>query len=104
MADALLLSLAFVCSFAGMAALALALKPHWDEARAPHPYPMSGVRALRGFGAVALALSLALCLVAEHPSLASLIWMMASTISALIVAFVLAYRPRWIGWVAAWLR
>lgn len=104
MVEGLLLLLAFTCSVSGMAFLALAMKPHWQQARAPVPYPAAKARTLRALGSAALGLSLGLCLLADHPSLASLVWLMAVTVAALLVAFTLAYRPRWLGWLVAWAR
>jgi len=103
MGEGLYLLLALICCIAGMGLLALAMKPHWDQARAPIPYPTARARALRVFGGLALGLSFALCLLADHPSTASLVWLMAVTVSALTVAFTLAYRPRWLGWLVAWI-
>jgi hypothetical protein len=104
MAEALFLVLAFAASISGMGLLALALPPHWEQVRAPRPYPAAQARSLRTLGACLLCLSLALCLAADHPSMAPLVWVMSLAASALIVAFALAFRPRWLGWLVAWVR
>jgi hypothetical protein len=104
MAEDALLALAFACSLTGMAFLALALKPHWEQARALDPYPATRARRLRAIGGVALALSLGFCVLADHVSMAVLVWVMTLTAAALLVAFVLAYRPRWLAWLVAWVR
>ncbi len=104
MAEALFLALAFAASVSGMGFLALAMPPHWEQVRAPAPYPADKARGLRTLGAFSLGLSLAFCLSADHPSMASLVWVMALAASALIIAFTLAFRPRWLGWLVAWVR
>lgn len=101
---ALFLVGAGLCSFCGMVWLALAKAPHWEQSHgAPMPKHVSP-RVLHGFGALALAGSLALCLLSDHPSMASLVWVMLLTASALVVTFTLAWRPRWLAWLVAWVR
>jgi len=101
MVDAGLLMLAFLCSFTGMSWLALALKPHWVQVRDAVPHSESLVRRLRWFGATGLVLSLAVCLVADHASMAWLVWIMTLSAAALLVAMALAYAPRSLSWLAA---
>lgn len=96
----LLLAGALLCAFIGLAWLALATEPHWQQARAT-PAPSRGtVQLLRGLGAAALAASLLLCLAADHPTMAALVWIMALAVAAIGVAMLLAWRPRWVGWLA----
>jgi hypothetical protein len=104
MADPWLLLLALLAAIWGMSLLALAMKPHWEQSRAPLPYPAARAPRLRALGCAALATSLVLCLAADHALLASLVWVMNLTVAALLVAFTLAFRPRWLGWSVAWLR
>jgi hypothetical protein len=104
MAEALFLVLAFAASISGMGLLALAMPPHWEQARAPEPYPAAKAQSLRTLGAFSLGVSLALCFVADHPSMAPLVWVMELAASALSIAFALAFRPRWLGWLVAWVR
>lgn len=102
MANALSLVAALLLSYCGMAWFALAKAPHWEQARgAPMPKGKS-TRALYILGAVALAASLALCLFVDHASMASLVWVMLLTGSALLVTFTLSWRPRWLAWLVAW--
>jgi hypothetical protein len=101
MAEALLLTGALLAGVCGMAWLALAKPAHWQQARGAQPLtPGTGGR-LRGLGSAALAGSLALCLAADHASMAALVWIMTLSGSALLVAFTLAWRPRWLAWLGA---
>jgi hypothetical protein len=56
-------------------------------------------------GACALVLSLLLCLMADHVTMAPLVWVMSLAAAALIVALTLAWRPRlllpFVIWVPA---
>jgi len=104
MPEALLLALALLLATCGMGLLALSMKPHWDQANAPRPYPESRAWQLRGLGGLALGSALVPCVAADQALLASLVWVMGSTVAALLVALTLAFRPRWLGWLGAWLR
>lgn len=84
-----------------MAWLALAMEVHWSQVRATASYSAARARKLRGLGAAALLVSLAACLAADHPSMAGLVWIMTLSVSALTVAMTLAYRPRWLSWLAS---
>ena len=55
-------------------------------------------------GASALAAGLVLCLAVDHASMAVLVWVMALAGAALVVAFTLAWRARWLGILAPWVR
>lgn len=100
MAEPLLLAAAFLASVCGMSWLALAMKPHWAQVRGSAPYSTTTARNLRAAGAVALLLSLVVCLLVDHASMASLVWVMSVSASALIVAMTLTYKPRWLSWLA----
>ena len=97
MSDALWLLLAAALAFSGMAWLALAMDAHWgqvmhrpaDEARATR-------QRLRVQGAVAILLSLPVCLMADRPSMAALVWVMLLAAGALSVAQLLAWRAHWL--------
>jgi hypothetical protein len=103
MVESLSLVGAALLNFCGMAWLALAKGPHWEQSRGrPRPARVSS-RALHRLAALALAASLVLCLAADHPSMASLVWVMLLTASGLAVAFTLAWRPRWLGWLTGWM-
>lgn len=99
-AQALWLAAALLCSTLGLAWLALALDVHWQQLRDDPP---AAPRLLRVLGALALVASLALCLRADHPTMAPLVWVLSLALGALVVAFVLAWRPHWLGPLVAWL-
>jgi hypothetical protein len=98
-----MLAAAFLCATAGLAWLALAMETHWQQVvRGPRPPTRRAVIILRMLGASALAVSLALCLGADHGSMAALVWVMALAAGALVVAFTLAWRPRTLAPLLAW--
>jgi len=103
MADAALLIAALSAATCGMAWLALAKKPHWAQVRGTQAPSFRAVRTLQALGTAALLASLTLCLRTDHVSMAALVWIMTMAASALIVAFTLAYRPRWLGWLVLWM-
>ncbi len=100
---ALLLLAALLASVAGMGWLALSMPVHahqvWDV-----PLSASAGRTLRLAGALAMAVSLLLCLAADHATMASLVWVMGLTAAAIGVAMTLAWRPHWLRVLAPWVR
>lgn len=89
----LLRVLALLCSLGGLAAIALAMETHWQQLKGPGAtLPRRAAFALRACGAALLAAALALCLRADHPSMAVLVWVMSLGASTLVVAFALAWR------------
>jgi len=98
-----LLLAAVLSAFAGMGWLALSMPVHAQQAwnRAPTP---AALRVLRWLGAIAIAAALFLCLGVDHATMAVLVWLMSLTGAALLVAFVLSSRPRWLRALAPWLR
>jgi len=103
MAEVLLGVGAFFCSFCGMAWLALAKLPHWQQARGERPLAPRTVVCLQALGAAALVASLLLGLWVDHASMATLVWVMTLSAAALLVALTLAWRPRCLAWLVAWL-
>lgn len=95
------LASALLAACVGMAWLALAMPAHWEQVRGHAPLSRRRVLVLRVLGALALAGSLALCLIADHASMAVLVWVMSIAASALLVALLLSWRPRWLRWLAA---
>lgn len=94
MPESLLLALVLLCSAVGMGWLALAMETHWTQV---HPSAVPGAsrsRMLRVRGSIALLLSFGLCLLADHPSIAAVVWIMTLALSALLIALTLAWRPR----------
>lgn len=84
-----------------MAWLALGMKDHWRQVRST-PLDARTRRSLRALGAVALALAWVLCVCADHVSMASLVWVMGLSASALLVALLLAWRPHSLSWLVSW--
>lgn len=89
----MLLTAAALCSVAGCAWLALAMEVHWRQVQGSDG-PRRGMRyALRALGICGLVASGALCLIADRPSMAALVWIMLLAGGALSVALVLAWKP-----------
>lgn len=95
---------AMVCSGAGMAWLALAMKTHWEQVRGGAVLSAGTVRMLRALGAAALFASLLLCMASDHPSMAVLVWFMSLAAAALLIAFTLSWYPRGLAWLVPWAR
>lgn len=100
-AAAWLLLAALASSLAGMGWLALSMPVHARQAWGRQPGPAL-LRLHRWLGGGAVLASLWLCLGADHASMAVLVWAMTLAVAALAVAFGLAARPRWVGWLAPW--
>ena len=99
MSEAWLLVLAVGTGVAGTGWLALAKLPHWRQVTGEEWQSTGTRRVLRFAGSVALAVSLGLCLAADHVSMSFLVWVMTLAAGALGVAFMLAYRPRTLRWL-----
>jgi hypothetical protein len=97
-----LLALAWLCALVGMAWLALTLDVHWRQVRGAAPLTPRRATLLRLGGTAALCASLWLCLRADHLTMAPLVWVMGMAGAALIVAFALAWRPRWLAPLVLW--
>jgi hypothetical protein len=100
---ALLLSAALLASVAGMGWLALSMPVHAQQVWKVVP-SLQRARMLRWSGAAGLAAALVLCMRADHPSMAVLVWCMSLAGSALAIAFALAWRPHWLRVLAPWVR
>lgn len=96
MPDALLLFAALLANLVGMGWLALAMEPHWRQVRGDAVRPPALVARLRWLGGAALAASLALCMAVDHPTMATLVWVMTLAAAALGIAFTLSWRARWL--------
>ncbi|MFT3954511.1 MAG: DUF3325 family protein [Piscinibacter sp.] len=99
-----LLAVALLLSTCGLGWLALAMESHWQQVRGDPAAGRGTVQLLRVLGAAALLLALLLCLRADHATMAVLVWVMALAASALLIAFSLSWRPRWLRPLVAWLR
>ena len=93
--DNFLLLAAIILCVTGMAWLALAMDVHWKQVNSG-ALSTSTVRRLRILGYAALFCSLVCCLVVDHPTMASLVWIMLLAGSALTIAFTLSYRPNFL--------
>jgi hypothetical protein len=102
MADAVLRGLAFWCCVCGMGWLALTMKPHWAQVRGGEPLARETVLTLRGIGTVALLGALVLCSLADHASIAALVWVMALSAATFLVAATLTWRPSWLAPLVVW--
>jgi hypothetical protein len=102
MGESALLFTALLSCTAGMAWLALSMKPHWQQVRGQQFLAPSAQRTLRLLGATAVSVSLLLCMSADHPSMAVLVWVLLATASALAVTFVFTWRPRLLYPLIAW--
>lgn len=100
MPDALILLAAEIAGIAGMGWFALSLDAHWRQVHGSVPRGHQTARCLRVAGVLALLTSLGLCLSVDHASMASLVWVMALTSAALIVAFTLTWRAHWLRFLA----
>lgn len=98
--DNLLLLAAIILCVSGMAWLALAMDVHWKQVNSKS-IPTQAVRQLRILGYSALFCSLVCCLVVDHATMASLVWIMLLAGSALTIAFTLSWRPHWLRVFAA---
>jgi hypothetical protein len=99
MAEPLLQTAALLCCYCGLGWLALGMKVHWRQVRGTPLYATTLLR-LRAAGIGALLVALALCLAANHVTMAPLVWVMGLTAGLLLVAFTLAWRPSWLSWLA----
>jgi hypothetical protein len=99
-----MLTAALLASVLGFAWFALAMEPHWRQVRTDAPISRRAATVLRVLGAAALFGSLLLCLQVDHVSMASLVWVMSLAGAALIITFTLAWRPRTLAWLVAWVR
>jgi len=98
----MILLAALACCALGLAWLALAMDVHWQQVRGGGVPSAGATKTLRVLGTLALAASFILCFVADHASMAPLVWVMALAGGALIVAFTLAWRPRLLAPLVAW--
>lgn len=97
MADPLLLqAAAAVSTLAGFGWLALAMDTHWEQAHAGAVPSPAVARRLRVLGSIALLVSLGLCLAADHPTMAVLVWFMLLAGSAVTIAMTLSWQPHWL--------
>jgi len=104
MVEALLLALAAITTVFGMVWFALAKEAHWVQVCGPEPLTLPRRNTLRGLGSTCIGAAFFLCLFADHPTMAVLVWIMLWAFGSLLVAFTLAWRTRWLAFTVAWLR
>lgn len=104
MREALGLAAALLGCGVGLAWLALSMDVHWHQVRGGRALTKRTSRALRGLGAAALAMALAVCFAVDHPTMAVLVWFMAMATGSLGVALALAWRPRMLRLLVVWAR
>lgn len=104
MAEASWFLLAYVSCVLGLGWIALAMEPHWQQARGGQGRARGVVHALRALGVASIVLSLWICLHADHVSMAALVWVMLLVAAALTVAFTLSWRPALLAPLAWWVR
>jgi hypothetical protein len=93
----MLLGLAALLSFTGLAWFALGMERHWRQLRGTQPLPRATALGLRTAGAAAVVASLLFCLAADHASMAALVFVMLLALAAAALALTLAFRPRWLA-------
>jgi len=77
----------------GLGWLALAMEVHWEQVHG-QTGPKARTRTLlRLLGSMLLVASLLLCLGADHPSMAVLVWVMLLAGGAVLIAMTLSWRP-----------
>lgn len=104
MPDALLLFIALLACVAGMGWFALSMDVHWAQVRGNAPRSPALVTTLRSAGAVALFVSLVLCLTVDSASIAVLVWLMAIAGATLTIAFTLTWRASLLQMLVFWTR
>jgi hypothetical protein len=87
---------------AGFAWLALAMDAHWAQVHGGDAPVRAVRRLLRVLGISGLLASAVLCLQADHPTMAVLVWVMLLAAAALLVALTLTWRPRLLRTVWPW--
>lgn len=92
MTEALWLIAAVISTLVGMGWLALAYDTHWQQVFPKHTVqPL--VQRLRVAGWTLLLVSAGCCLMADHPSMAVLVWIMLLAVAAMTIAMVLSRQP-----------
>ncbi|MBB4844022.1 hypothetical protein HNP55_002558 [Paucibacter oligotrophus] len=80
----------------GFAWLALAMDGHWEQVHGQTGPSAGQQKLLRLLGGSLLLASLALCLLADHATMAALVWLMLLAGGVLLNALLLAWRPAWL--------
>lgn len=98
MIETISLFVAPITAVMGMGWLALRYQMHWQQV-----FPETGLQPehirLKLAGWCSLLLSAVSCLGADHPSMAALVWVMLLALAGLLVAMLLAFRPKILRWI-----
>lgn len=101
MSEALYLLLATALSVTGMGWLALAMEVHWGQVMHRRAEDANVIRrSLRRVGGASLLLALVVCLLADRPSMAVLVWVMLLAGGAVTITMTLSWRPHWLALLA----
>lgn len=87
-------AVALALSYAGMAGLSLAMDRHCEQVTGHSEVPLSWRRMLRATSGVLLALALLACTGAWGVTVGFVAWCGFLTAGGLLVAWLMAYRPR----------
>ncbi|MEW5966299.1 MAG: DUF3325 domain-containing protein [Pseudomonadota bacterium] len=98
----LYLMAAAAATLLGFAWLALSMEAHWRQVFGQAAPAARSRRILRVLGGSALLAVPGLCLLADRPSMAALVWVMLLAGGAVAAALMLAYRPRALRWTYPW--
>jgi Protein of unknown function (DUF3325) len=91
----ILFILAAISCASGFAWLALSMNVHWQQVMHSTNTPSEKTRTrLRVSGALALLITGILCFSADRPSMAVLVWLMLSAVTAPSISMLLAWRPK----------
>lgn len=93
----LFIATAALASLTGFGWIALTIGPHWKQVGAQTPLSPAMRRRLRLQGSLALSMALGLCLGADSPGMAALLWTMLLSLGATGIALLLAWRPHWLN-------
>lgn len=99
----LMLAAALLSSLAGMAWLALSMQVHALQVWPRLPSPAT-LRLLRILGSFSACVALVLCLAVDHATMAVLVWVMALSAAAMLVAFTLSSQPQRLRVFALWIK
>ncbi|GGB99322.1 hypothetical protein GCM10007205_05790 [Oxalicibacterium flavum] len=104
MVECVSLVLACVASLLGFGLLALGQERHWEAVTALAADRRVSQRVLMTMGLVLQALALPLLVFSQGAGFGSLLWGVLVTATAMSIAFVLSWRPRWLKPLAGLLR
>lgn len=89
---------AIFATMLGMASLSLTLPNHWRQVTGIETSlpSRSEQLSLRILGYSSLVVALLLCLAADHPTMAVLVWVMLLSLAAKGIATILTWRQHWL--------